>query len=249
MECQVHHPLVCRYGNLARSIRSRSVPLVGPAWEVRVSALPVRSRTQPCRAVLSSQLTPGLWGVGGKDRDTAGSWPKTVVRRLASASIDRRTPFVVPSAPLRSRPCTSAFVPAGNGACGNRPRRPSVRSRRPGARGARRAVAAGPAAGGRSAPPVIGAAGAGVPGGGRGPRWRAPGRVIRGAVPGPRRPPRTGGCGMPGAAPARRWGTYRGMTGHCHPRHAPACSGERLRPRTAPCGAPGGRCVPWAVEE
>ncbi|GGU88731.1 hypothetical protein GCM10010211_64030 [Streptomyces albospinus] len=43
-------------------------------------------------------------------------------------------------------------------------------------------------------------------------------------------------------------GTYGGRAGHCHPRHAPACSGERSRHRTA-VRAPGGLIVPWAVEE
>lgn len=123
MECQVHHPLVCRYGNLARSIRSRSVPLVGPTWEVRVSALPVRSRAQPCPAVLSSLLTPGLRGVRGKVWTSAGSWLKTVARRLASASVDRRTPFGVPTASLRRRPHICPLVPVPSGLAHADPRR------------------------------------------------------------------------------------------------------------------------------
>ncbi len=122
MECQVHHPLVCRYGNLARSIRSRSVPLVGPAWEVRVSALPVRNRAQPCPPVLSSLLTPGLWGVGGTVGIRTGSWLKTVVRRLADASTGGRTPLVEASAPLHSRPGTPRSAPSVSHASGTGPR-------------------------------------------------------------------------------------------------------------------------------
>ncbi len=122
MECQVHHPLVCRYGNLARSIRSRSVPLVGPTWEVRVSALPVRSRAQPCPSVLSSLLTPGLGGTGGKVEDRPGSWLKTVARRLADASVDRRTPVGVASALVRRRCRMHPSVPVA-------PQSPGAQSR------------------------------------------------------------------------------------------------------------------------
>lgn len=54
-------------------------------------------------------------GVGDKVRTSAGSWLKTVARRLASASIDRRTPFGVPTAPVRRRPQIIPSVPVPSG--------------------------------------------------------------------------------------------------------------------------------------
>lgn len=212
MACQVHHPLVCRYGNLARSIRSRSVPLVGPPGKVRVSALPVRSRAQPCRAVLSALLTPGLGGGRSKVVIRTRSWLKTVVAGVVRSLFEPCVRAGTPLASVRPRPLTPYSVLM----CGGRHGSP-----RGDARGVLPAPAEprgpGAAAGRRVA--VEKAAPPGAPG----PHGRCAEPENATRVPGGTYGGRPGHC-HPGVAPACSGGPFEGW----HP--APCGRSATLRP-------------------
>ncbi len=198
MACQVHHPLVCRYGNLARSIRSRSVPLVGPPGKVRVSALPVRSRAQPCRAVLSALLTPGLGGGRTKVVIRTPSWLKTVVSGVVRSLFEPCVRVGTPPASMRPRPLTSRSVLV----CGGRHGSP-----RGYGRGAVPAPAGPGGPGGVAGRPAT--AEGPAPGGGPGVRGRCgwPENATR--VPGGTYGGRPGHC-QPGPAPACSGGPFEG---------------------------------------